>query len=190
MMALSQSSAPAGESFAWHYTSGQCAMQILQSRIILPAYENVPRGERPAVWFSLNKFWEPTASKGILDPITRVRRFATIDEMERFAGGCYRFGIQPARLLCWTALKGKTRMRPKTVRALERVAYEMGSNPRHWMGTLEAVPVPEVVMIQTLINGSWRAAPEPALSEFFIVSEQAPTNHKCRIPVSKSGVAA
>lgn len=189
MMALSQSFAPASESLAWHYTSGQCAIQILQAGIILPAYENVPRGERPAVWFSRNKFWEPTASKGILDSVTRVRRFATMDEMERFAGGCYRFGIQSSRLLCWTALKVQTRMRPKTVRALERVAYEIGGNPHHWVGTMDAVPVHQVEVIQHLVNGCWEALPDLPLTEPHSVSEQGFNDHKRSTRVTTYGVA-
>lgn len=171
-MASSQSSASGIESFAWHYTSGQCAMQILQSGVILPAYEYVPRSERPAVWFSLNKFWEPTASKGILDPVTRVRRFATMDEMERFACGCYRFGMHPSRLLCWTALKVQTRMRPKTVRVLERVAHEIGGDPRQWLGSMEAVPVPQIEVIQRLIDGTWQAVTDLPLAESSSASEQ------------------
>jgi hypothetical protein len=157
--ALSQRTVASG-SAAWHYTSGQCATQILKSGLILPADGYVPRGEKAAVWFSLDQFWERTASKGILDPSTRVRRFATMNEMEQFAGGCYRFGIQNTRLLCWSALKVKTRMRPKTVRALERVAYEVGSNPNNWLGTLEPIPVSEVIALQRLVGGAWNVVPE------------------------------
>lgn len=154
-----------GDRIAWHYTSGQCAIQIVQSEVILPATENVPRGEKPAVWFSLNQSWEPTATKGILDPLTGNRRFATMDEMARLAGGCYRFGIEPSRLLCWSALKVKTRMRPKTVRALERVAYEVGGNPSQWMGAIEAVSLRDVVVLQKLIMGSWVSGPEQLVAD-------------------------
>ena len=145
---------------AWHYTSGQCAIQIVESELILPVFENVPRNEKPAVWFSLNQSWEPTATKGILDSISGKRRNATMDEMERLAGGCYRFGLDPSRLLCWSALKVKTRMRPKMVRALERVAYQVGSDPSHWMGTTEAVSLRDVVVLQKRIMGSWISGPE------------------------------
>jgi hypothetical protein len=154
-----------GDRIAWHYTSGRCAIQIVQTEVILPATENVPRGEKPAVWFSLNQSWEPTATKGILDPLTGSRRFATMDEMARLAGGCYRFGIDPSRLLCWSALKVKTRMRPKTVRALERVAYKFRSNPSDWMGAMEAVSLRDVVVLQKLIMGSWVSGPEQLVTD-------------------------
>lgn len=53
----------------------------------------------------------------------------------------------------------------KTIRALERVAHEVSSDPSHWMGIMEAIPVSEVVVIQNFINGSWNVFPELALQK-------------------------
>lgn len=150
----------ASDRLAWHYTTGHCASQILQSGVILPATGGVPRHEIPAVWFSLNQCWEPTATKGITNPKTGIRRDATMEEMERMAGGCYRFGMEPTRLLRWSALKLRTGMRPKTVRGLERVAYQVGANPLHWMGAIGPVDLGDVLVFQRRIDGVWVTDPE------------------------------
>lgn len=145
---------------AWHYTTGHCAIQIVLSGLILPATECVPAREKPVVWFSLNQDWEPTATKGIVDPLTGLRRNATTEEMAHLANGLYRFGVLPSCLMSWTDLKSKTRINRKTALALARVAYEMGGNANHWMGTTTAVSLRHVIDIQKLVNGTWCSNPE------------------------------
>lgn len=149
-----QPPAPAME-LAWHYTTGHCASQIIRSGIILPATEGVPLDEQPAVWFSLNQHWEPTATKGITDPLTGKRRDATIKQMMRVAGGCYRFGVDPSRLLDWPTLKANTGIRPLMLYRLEKAASRVRANPCEWMGSLHAVPLRDVVAHQKLLDGSW-----------------------------------
>jgi hypothetical protein len=49
-----------------HYTVGIRMKMILRDALIKPATTNVPEGERPAVWFSMNPVWEETANKAIM----------------------------------------------------------------------------------------------------------------------------
>jgi hypothetical protein len=140
---------------AWHYTTGHCARQIVQSEVILPATEGVPWNERPAVWFSTRQDWEPTASKGIVDRKTGLRRTATIDEMEALAGGCYRFGMEATSLLRWSDLRRAAKIRPPVAKALELAGHHMGANPQDWMGRVGPVSVRDVLVIERLVNGQW-----------------------------------
>jgi hypothetical protein len=52
----------------WHYTMGNCLRWIIKTGALIPygGNELAPLfpGEKPAVWFSTEQFWEPTAQKG------------------------------------------------------------------------------------------------------------------------------
>ena len=47
----------------WHYTTGDYFELIFESRTLCTTDAGIAPGERPAVWFSKDQFWEPTAQK-------------------------------------------------------------------------------------------------------------------------------
>jgi len=51
---------------AWHYTIGQHLINILKTGALLPTDVLIQSNELPALWFSLNQAWEPTASKAMI----------------------------------------------------------------------------------------------------------------------------
>src|SRR6476619_153404 len=52
----------------WHYTTGQCAAMIIESKVLRPADCYISPREKAILWFSANQFWELTANKGRVFP--------------------------------------------------------------------------------------------------------------------------
>lgn len=50
----------------YHYSRIKHLAKILESGVLLPATAMVPRNEKPAVWFSINDYWEPSAGMMVL----------------------------------------------------------------------------------------------------------------------------
>jgi hypothetical protein len=47
----------------WHYNADRSFISILSDGFIKPATTHVTPGEKPIVWFSTEKVWEPTVVK-------------------------------------------------------------------------------------------------------------------------------
>ena len=158
----------------WHYTTGHLLDAILADEEIRPTTVGVETGdldeqtvtalerivatgkaegvaipfkERPAVWFSNRETWEPTASKGIVDARTSIKRTATIAEMIELGGGLARIGIEAEGLATWFQHRKTSGMSPATARALVQAAVKVGANPGDWLVHYGAVP-----------SSKWRAA--------------------------------
>lgn len=137
---------------AYHYTTCQHASAILKSGFILPSTLHVPAGEKPVVWFSRNRTWEPTASKGLMDPRTGWSRTATFPEMVRV--GIARFGMDADLLIPWGGLPAAAGMGRAVVEGLVRAGRKVGANPRDWFASLDPVPITGMVM-DIYENGAW-----------------------------------
>lgn len=124
---------------AWHYTTADCLQGIEASSIIRPAIAGIPLSERPVAWFSLNQRFEPTAAKGLIDPVTRVQRSATIAEMMEFCGGLVRLGVPVRELLTGEALRRKARISNSTWRQLCAAGAACGASPSQWFGFVGSV---------------------------------------------------
>jgi hypothetical protein len=77
----------------WHYTVGRFLPLIVQDGIIKADTGMVPKGERPAVWFSANQTWEETANKMHMTPFGPT--FGTRETTHKLAGGLVRIGVHP-----------------------------------------------------------------------------------------------
>lgn len=144
---------------AWHYTTGDKAVLILESGELRPTDCNVPAWEEPVLWFSLRQSWEPTATKGFVDARTGRRRDATLTEMHRLGGGVVRFGVDAARLIRWPALAKAAHMRSATARGLEKSGRSKGAVPSDWLGSLQPVPLADVLHLQQFNGETWRDLP-------------------------------
>jgi hypothetical protein len=47
----------------WHYTTGEKLNLIISTRALRPTSAEIADGELPALWFSKEQIWEPTAQK-------------------------------------------------------------------------------------------------------------------------------
>lgn len=140
---------------AWHYTTGEKFEGIKRSGYIHPATANVPEHERPVVWFSLNQHFEETARKGIIDPATGQRRWATLAEMRELCGGLVRIGVPAHSLLTGEALRRKARMSSAVWRSLVKVGTEQGADPAQWFGIAGAVDLALCAVQQMDKSGNW-----------------------------------
>ena len=149
-----------GSVTAYHYTTVDRAHLILRSRALLPATANVPHGECPAVWFSTQRTWEPTASKGLVERSTGYRRTLTFPEMVKL--GIARFRVDVSILLPWRELKAACRMNDVTADALVRAGRKQGANPRDWYGHLGVFPLSNVEVVEHFGPTGWAAMEEAA----------------------------
>ncbi|WP_225782640.1 hypothetical protein [Xenophilus sp. Marseille-Q4582] len=138
---------------AWHYTRGQHMASILSSGFLRPATANVPDVERPVVWFSLNRHYEPTALPGIQGADGKMR-FATLSEAYTHGNGLYRFGTEARRLMTGAELRRAARIGNESWRSL--CANANGSHPSNWFGRVGPMPI-EGLHIERMdgINGPW-----------------------------------
>lgn len=142
----------------WHYTIKDRAMGIISMGEILPAIGGIPPNEKPAVWFSANKVWEPTANKIAVFYRTGPRNLTTREMFEYLGGELFRFGVSVDEegILPFFLLKRAIRMSSKEARRLTKRAYAVKSSPIHWYGYVGSFPVEKTVIQRyNPINKQW-----------------------------------
>lgn len=130
-------------SLVWHYTTGHLRQAIELTGALMPTNDHAPKGEPPAVWFSPDERWEPTAAKGWIGPDGTRRRLTQRETCER-GGGLVRFGVDPDRvpLVSWAGFRAvclEHRVPRGYLNALERVSRDQGANPREHFAALALV---------------------------------------------------
>ena len=140
---------------AWHYTTGENFISIVESNVLLPAVIRLKEEQAPVLWFSQNQVWEPTACKGISkDGIIHT---GTRHETREYGGGLVRFGYPKDRLLSWKKLRSAANICYRSRCLLESAGHMMGGNPNHWMGILHPLPVNQLVL--EVLDGEWTWVP-------------------------------
>ena len=136
--------------WAWHYTTGDCLDKIIDAGELVPAIRYVPKDERAILWFSLDQDWEPTANKGVVE--NGKNRTLTLEEMCVHCNGVVRVGIHSCSktLIRWPKIGKLAGMPKELIRALDKVAYEQGSNPNNWLGQFESLLLKDCLSIQIL----------------------------------------
>lgn len=142
-------SASALEAVAWHYTTGACFKQIVETGYLLPSNGLVEPPEKGVLWFSTNQYFEPTACK-----MDRSFRLCSMEETMELGGGLVRFGVARSRLHPWKTICRKAKTPLQIRESLERVGREQGATPKEWYCTLKPVPV-ESCAIDVMENGIW-----------------------------------
>ena len=59
----------------WHYTSLQHGEKIFEEELLRVSEAERKFGLKPAIWFSKNPHWEPTATKNAMDSNGQIRKF-------------------------------------------------------------------------------------------------------------------
>lgn len=129
---------------AWHYTTGQKFVQIVERGVLLPTARYVKPPEKPILWFSLHPYWEPTANK--LWVQDGGRRTLTMRETFQRARGLVRFGCDVRDLLMGEALRRKAGMSASVWRGLAAEGRRQGAKPSDWCGTVAPVPIDDLVV--------------------------------------------
>lgn len=139
----------------WHYTTMVHFEKIMNDGFLRPTSVYVLPPEKPVLWFSANRYCEPTALK----MVTKQGRLISLTlegQLESF--GVVRFGIDASKLIPWNKLKGKARIDPDTVRGLIRAAKDKGSKPSDWYGTLKPINIDDCLTVEFMDkNGAWKS---------------------------------
>lgn len=141
---------------AWHYTVGVKLNSILADGLLRTTDVLIEQGERPALWFSLNQDWEPTANKLCLTPTGELMPLDR-DGTERVGHGLFRFGVDPAvtPLMTWRDFTRKRGITSKVVEALEAVGRDQGSDPDDYLVSFVPVGRYQWVTLEVCYRGEW-----------------------------------
>ncbi len=144
-----------GNEIRWHYTIGHRLKQILEDGEIRPATAGVPKGEKPAVWFSVHTEWEPTANKFAVGvdgkPVVLTR-----EQTEEHGGGLCRIGVAPATApYNWDAHKLSSGITASEARRIYQKAIAQGARPGHWFTTYSTVPRSQWLAVEVYDNARW-----------------------------------
>jgi len=140
----------------YHYTSGQHLTKILESgELRVSEWEIKNRVRPPALWFSLNTIWEPTATKmtsknGMLITLTK-------EEQHRMAG-LYRFSIEfkEEKLCSWGRYKHVVSNTPLTMyRQMELSGIQKGANPKDWYASFKNIKLDQCVVLEKWDGKKW-----------------------------------
>ena len=142
------------ESVVWHYTTGAAFIQILEDGFIKPATAFIDPGERPAVHFSAEPVWEPTANKWGPGSGGFPLRLSK-QEMYDKGGGLARFGLRRSRAVPWERFKKKSRMSAAMAAGLEATGLREGADPANWYAVFGIVPESDWEQIDVWDHGVW-----------------------------------
>jgi len=141
----------------WHYTVGENWELIRENGVLIPGFNNpfIPKGERPANWFTTNQEYESTIGK-VYYCDGRIVGYTTRQDLIDDCGGLVRIGVAPETAPHdWNEFKRLSGIQPKLARGLYNSAIEQGSRPRDWRVTFDPVPQSAWLSVE-FWNGAWR----------------------------------
>lgn len=141
---------------AYHYTTGLKFKSITASGNLIGASAEVRPPELPIVWFSQEKYWEPTASRGTL-VIDGTIRGLTMRETFHLGRGLFRFGCPLTLLQQGKALRNAARIDRRFWNDLCRDGKSEGSDPALWWGSVKPVAIEGLSMEVMGDDMKWHA---------------------------------
>jgi hypothetical protein len=164
ILSLIEPSCPCGKNsgmelrkrLVWHYTTGYYLERIIKTQTLLPTEKGIEPGERPALWFSKEQHWEPTAQKRWPNPDGTYRLLGMLGTYQH-VGGLGRIGVDPDRVeLCDFATFVATSGIPQeAVRKMRRVGREQRANPRNWLVSFAPVRSESWAAVQVYSGTRW-----------------------------------
>ena len=138
----------------WHYTTGEKFIAIVQDGLIKPTASRIDPRERPAVWFSTNQWWEPTASK-TLQSGGKLRAL-NMSETAAYGKGLVRFGVAAETApVSWRQFRMLSGVSPETYRNLVRAGKKHGADPHQWYASFEPVSKDKWLAVEVFQDGRW-----------------------------------
>lgn len=141
----------------WHYTHGVYLKQILNAGILRLTDKGIALGERPALWFSKEQFWEPTAQKLGAKPDGTFVLLGMLGTYQ-LMGGLGRIGVDPDTVpLCdFATFAASSGIPAEQVRAMKRRGREQGANPRNWLASFAPVRSEQWAAVEVYDGRHWR----------------------------------
>jgi hypothetical protein len=151
------------ENLIWHYTTKVHYPKIVNDGFLRPSKGDKTMGAKPALWFSKNPFWEPTATKLAGDSLGNIYKLTLKQQLELF--GMIRFGVEfDNSLVSWSRYKYKSNIKNKWYSYLELSGIKQGANPNDWFVSFERVTSDKWVTVQEFNGKEWK---EISIEEHF-----------------------
>ena len=124
----------------YHYTLGIKLASIFNNGCIKTSPLKPIWPEKPIAWLSTNANYEKSALKMGVMPGGEESKILTMDQMEEFGQGIYRFVFDSKNLngiiFPWKTLRKKSKINPVIIKRLEYRATAIKSQTSQWFGTL------------------------------------------------------
>ncbi len=109
--------------------------------------------KKPALWFSKNTVWEPTATKMLFDGTNIIHM--TLEEQLRTIGMA-RFTIPFSNeLVSWAKYRHVSKIEPGDYSGLAQIGIEKGAKPSDWYCSFKMIPLTRVIAIEEFDGSSW-----------------------------------
>lgn len=147
----------------YHYTTGVYLEAIMKEGVLgVSRYDKSIGAKHPAVWFSVNSIWEPTATKatpGIIDI-----RFLTFEEQYQMFG-CARITVAYSdEFITWAKYrhlcKNDKKYPPHILDSMEATGYKKGSDPKHWYCSIKDIVKDKILNFEIWDGQGWAAVPQ------------------------------
>lgn len=160
---LKMASHPEDGQLLWHYTPLVHIPHIIADKRIKTADAAIDVGEKPAVWFSANQLWEPTAGKRWRRPDGNVH-LLSMHETHSLGQGPVRIGVsRDTAPHNWDAFRRLSGVSKKTAGYMKKAGYARGARISEWFVTFNPVPIELWVAVEVWGGSSWdRVYPGPA----------------------------
>lgn len=140
----------------WHYTTGRHIDAIFNQGVLTPQVASWAQGGMPAVWFSTNENWEPTANCAFQTATTKHRLLGNRDMTEQLCDGLFRISVKPtASVITWGQYCEESRLTYRCVEACRRVAAIEGSHTGRWLACLREVPADQWATVERWYGDQW-----------------------------------
>lgn len=134
----------------WHYTLPLHLEKILKDQILKVSEAEKKFGIRPAIWFSKNQIWEPTASK----MLSSGKWMSMEEQSKKF--GLVRIGIEfNKNLISWGRYRYDAKINLSLYKTMQELGIEKGAKPTDWYCSFKNIASSEWVEIQEYISGNW-----------------------------------
>ena len=138
----------------WHYTSLQHGEKIFEEELLRVSEAERKFGLKPALWFSLNSFWEPTATKMIMDENGQYRQMTLEEQYSEL--GMIRIGILFTKeLTSWAKYKHASKINPILYNNMEEIGIEKGGNPLDWYCSFKDIPSKNWETVEQFDGDTW-----------------------------------
>ncbi|MBW0161805.1 MAG: hypothetical protein HYI21_00390 [Sediminibacterium sp. Gen4] len=143
------------ENLIWHYTTKVHYPNIVNDGFLRPSKGDKIMGAKPALWFSKNPIWEPTATKLAGDSLGNIYKLTPQQQFESF--GMIRFGIEfDDSLISWSRYKHKSNIKTEWYCHLEQSGIEQGANPKDWFVSFQRVTSDKWLTVQEFDGEKWK----------------------------------
>lgn len=138
----------------WHYTSCVHLEGIIKEQKLKISEADRRFGFKPAVWFSKNQIWEPTASKMVATEGGQVVTLSPSEQLKTI--GMVRIGIEHTNeLVSWAKYKYVGKIPLPFYESMEQAGKEIGGSPSDWYCLFRNVESSKWITVEQYDGSDW-----------------------------------